>query len=70
MKKSKSWDMQLHWLRDRQNRDHFDVRWEKGSVNASDYFTKHFNSTYHRQIRSKYVIDAVHSLRERVMNAL
>ena len=27
LKKSKSWDMQLHWLRDRENRKQFNVTW-------------------------------------------
>ena len=31
MKESKTWDMKLHWLRDKQNTNHFKVFWDKGS---------------------------------------
>ena len=44
MKKSKSWDMNLHWLRDRQNQKQFLLTWEQGLKNLADYFTKHHPS--------------------------
>ena len=51
MKKSKSWDMHLHWLRDRKITKEFNVIWERGDKNRADYFTKHFSAVYHRNIR-------------------
>ena len=58
-KKSKSWDMRYHWLRDRQTRREFDIYWDKGSNNHADYFTKHHPTKYHQEIRStrRYVRD-------------
>ena len=57
MKKSKSWDMHLHWLHDRKITKEFNVIWERGDKNQVDYFTKHFSTIYHRNIRSSYVQD-------------
>ena len=59
MKKSKSWDMRLCWLRDRELQSQFKVFWERGSKNDADYFTKHHPIKYHRSIRSTYVHDRV-----------
>ena len=41
-KKSKTWDMQLWWLKDRMIRQHFKIFWDVGGNNWADYFTKHF----------------------------
>ena len=57
LKKSKSWDMHLHWLRDRENRKHFKVVWHKGKDSKADYFTKHHSIVQHRQTRPRYVRD-------------
>ena len=35
----------------------FKINWKKSSNNLADYFTKHFLSTYHKNIRSTYAID-------------
>ena len=59
MKRSKSWDMHLHWLRDREARNHFDVMWEKGLDNKVDYFTKHHPTVHHRAQRPNYIRDKV-----------
>lgn len=56
-KKSKSWDMRLCWLRDRELQSQFKVFWERGSKNDADYFTKHHPIKYHRTIRPIYVRD-------------
>ena len=47
MKKSKAWDMQLHWLRDKENHNFFNVFWDKGTNNDADYFTKHHPTVHH-----------------------
>ena len=62
IKKSKSWDMRYHWLRDREQQNSLHVFWHQGSENDADYFTKHFPPKYHQQIRRRYVLNAVHSL--------
>ena len=58
-KKSKSWDMRYHWLRDRQTQKQFNIYWDKGSNNHADYFTKHHPAKYHQEIRRtrQYVRD-------------
>ena len=57
MKRSKSWDMRLHWLRDRSLRDEFKVIWDKGINNLADYFTKHFTAEDHRRVWPTYVCE-------------
>lgn len=37
LKKAKSLDMHLHWLRDRENQKQFDVIWKKQTNNGADY---------------------------------
>ena len=49
-KKSKSWDMNYHWLRDRQIQEQIKVYWEKGATNNADYTTKHHPTKYHVHI--------------------
>ena len=56
-KRSKSWDMRYHWLRDRQTQQQFNIFWEKGINNEADYFTKHHPTTHHRAKRPRYVRD-------------
>ena len=55
-KQSKSWDMRLHWLRDRMAQHQFRITWKIGSDNKADYFTKHFLPTYHQQVRRQYIL--------------
>ena len=62
MKRSKSWDMHLHWLRDKEVQQYFNIHYEKGSGNGGYYFTKHHPTIHHRQQRSKYVRDALNLL--------
>ena len=38
-KRSKSWDMRFHWLRENKN---FIIYWDRGTNNGADYFTKHY----------------------------
>ena len=53
MKMSKTWDMHLHWLRDKQNKKHFKVFWDKGDDQGADLFTKHHPIVHHRRVRQK-----------------
>ena len=49
-RKSKSWGMKFHWLRDEQHQKKFRIFWDKGIHNDADYFTKHHPITHHRTI--------------------
>ena len=62
IKKSKSWDMRYHWLRDRERQNSLHIFWHPGSENDADYFTKHFPPKYHREIRPRYVLNALQHL--------
>ena len=53
MKKSKTWEMHLHWLRDKEKQKYFKVFWDKGENNYADYFTKHHPIIHHRRIRNE-----------------
>ena len=53
-KRSKSFDMKYHWLRDRENQKHFRYYWDKGTNNNADYFTKHHPPAIHREKRKVY----------------
>ena len=57
MKKSKSWDMRFHWLRDPSTKQQIKVYWDKGPNNKADYFTKTHTTPYHRTMRPVYIKD-------------
>ena len=52
LKRSKSWDMRYHWLRDAALRKYLLVKWAKGILNKADYYTKHFAPSHHVQMRT------------------
>ena len=56
LKRSKSWDMRFHWLRDAENKKDLDVFWGKGSGNLADYYSKHFPPSYHTDMRDSLFI--------------
>ena len=66
MKRSKSWDINLHWLRDRGIREQCLIKWEKGSSNKVDYFTKHHTINHHKISCPKYVRDTNNLLRSQL----
>ena len=71
MKKSKTWDMHLHWLRDKEKQNFFNVFWDKGSNQGADYFTKHHPTIHHRRIRDSFqYIRDVHDAVQNKVNAL
>lgn len=53
-KRSKSWDIWFHWLRDKDIQKKIKVYWEKGAMNLADYFTKHHPLNYHMKMRREY----------------
>ena len=68
MKQSKTWDMQLHWLLDPSNDNHFKVFWDRGRNNGADYHTNRHSTIHHRRVRldRKYVIDIHKDLRAKI----
>jgi hypothetical protein len=48
-------DMRVHWVQDRIEQDQYNVKWEPGNKNKSDYFTNHYPATYHRKIQPTYL---------------
>ena len=61
MKRSKTWDIYLYWLRDKELCKKIKILWDKGSNNGADYFTKNYSIIYHRRIRNsdKYIHDSI-----------
>ena len=54
-KRSKSWDMRYHWIRDQQTLKTIKVYWDKGLNNHADYFTKHHTPAHHKRMRKIYL---------------
>ena len=47
-KRTKSIDMNFHWIKDRVRQSFFTVNWRKGSDNLADFFTKPLPISTHR----------------------
>ena len=56
LKRSKTWDMRYHWLRQEKIRKLLNIIWDKGTNNLADYFTKHHPPAHHRIQRYKYIL--------------
>ena len=54
-KRSKSWDMRYHWLRDRIAQLQFIIYWASGKVNDADFTTKNFPPGYTLKMRQRYL---------------
>ena len=54
-RRSKTWDMKWHWLRDKEVLDQLRVYWEKITNNNADYYTKHHPPIHHCQMRPQYI---------------
>ena len=54
-KRSKSWDMRFHWLRDQETQNNFKIYWDKSKNNYADYFTKHHAPSHHQKMRPIYL---------------
>ncbi len=54
-KRSKSWDMRYHWLRDKETQKIIRVYWKPGKLNRADYFSKHHPPSHHQKMRPKYI---------------
>ena len=69
-KGSKSWDMKLHWLRDRKTLQQFKFFWRPGPTNDGDYYTKHFSSSDHQAKRPEILTDREVLIRLRKLQGL
>ena len=54
-KRSKTFDRQFWWLKDREQQLHFHVVWEAGIYNLADYPTKHHSAQHHKTVRPIYL---------------
>ena len=55
-RRSKSWDVRYHWLPEKQNDNTFNIYWDRGNNNWSDYHSNHHSPTYHRKMRKYYIL--------------
>ena len=68
MKRSKSWDMNFYWLRDKKALKEFNIIWEKRSAHDVDYFTKHHATVHHRAVRPQYIRDCINIIFTKLIN--
>ena len=54
-KRSKTWDVKWHWLRDKEVIEKLRVSWGIGTNNDTDYFTKYHPPIHHHQMRPWYI---------------
>ena len=57
-KRSRTFDRQYWWLKDRESQMQFQTVWEPGCYNLADYYTKHHLPSHHRQVRPIYLYEA------------
>jgi len=60
-KRSRAFDLQYYWTKDRQKQGHLDIIWAPGVTNLADYFTKAFPAQHHRDVRATYVANSAKS---------
>ena len=56
VKRSKTWDMRYHWLREQATKKIIRIFWDKGSNNDADYFSKHHAPAIHKIQRPRYIL--------------
>jgi hypothetical protein len=49
--------MRFYWIRDHVCQGQFVICWKKGSLNRTDYFTKHHSMAQHQAICSTYLYE-------------
>ena len=52
--RSRSMEMRFFWITDQVQQKFFKVLWHPGAENLADYFTKHFPTAHHIQVRPWY----------------
>jgi len=53
--RSRSMEMRFFWMTDQVKNGSYDVQWHPGQENLADYFTKHFESRHHQEVRPWYL---------------
>ena len=61
-KRSKSWDMRFHWLRDKETHKKMHVYWGKGINNKASYYVKHHLTKHHLRIRRRNLLIRDHKM--------
>ena len=56
-KRSKTMDMEFHWVQDRVRQNQFLVYWALGYTNLADYFSKHHPAHQHKKMRRQYLVN-------------
>ncbi|KAL7551824.1 hypothetical protein ACHAWF_015016 [Thalassiosira exigua] len=56
----KAMDMRFWWLRDREAQNMFRFFWRPGPYNKGDYFTKHYPSSHHVDVRKEFITPQRH----------
>ena len=56
-KRSRTFDRQFWWLKDRIAQLQFNVVWEPGIHNLADYFTKHHPGSHRYRVRPIYLLE-------------
>ena len=54
-KRSRTFDRQCWWLKDRESQLQFNVTWDPGIHKLADYFTKHHPGCHHKRFRPIYL---------------
>ena len=54
-KRSRTFDRQYWWLKDREAQMQFHIVWDPGIYNLADYSTKHHTAQHHKQVRPIYL---------------
>eukprot|EP00957_Ditylum_brightwellii_P210157 15364622-Ditylum_brightwellii.AAC.2 len=57
-KRSKVVDMRFHWLKCREARQQFNIKWKQETLNKADYPSKHHPPAVHQQRHSQYIVNA------------
>ena len=69
-RKSKTWNMRMNWVKDRQQQKEFDVYWAKGADNNTDYFTKNHPVRHHRLVHTRYYRDTLNTCHNNLLSAI
>ena len=62
MKRSKSWEMNFPWLRDKHMLKELRIIWDKGIDNLADYFTKRHATVHHSKMKPQCIADIINIL--------
>ena len=58
-KRTKSMEIQFHWLRERECQKQCRIYWRPGRSNYADYWTKHHLAVHHQGIRKDCITPCV-----------